>query len=117
MYSLHNKAFNTKISLHVQVPGGMIITGAMLQWYRTIPAVVFWQWINQSFNAFVNYTNRNANSPTNVTQLGVAYVSATTSALITAIGCKDYWQKRASPLMQVTFSVVSYISNYCILSL
>lgn len=84
-----------------QVPGGMLITGAMLQFYRTIPAVVFWQWVNQSFNALVNYTNRNANSPLTVTQLGVSYASATTSALVAAIGCKSYWQKKASPFVLV----------------
>lgn len=84
-----------------QVPGGMLITGAMLQFYRTVPAVVFWQWVNQSFNALVNYTNRNANSPLTVTQLGVSYVSATTSALVAAIGCKSYWQKQAGPFVQV----------------
>lgn len=86
-----------------QVPGGMLITGAMLQFYRTVPAVVFWQWVNQSFNALVNYTNRNANSPLTVNQLGVAYASATTSALIAAIGFKSYWQKNAGPFIQVLY--------------
>ena len=34
----------------------------------------------------MNYTNRNADSPTTTAQLGVAYTSATCSALATAIG-------------------------------
>lgn len=67
---------------------------------RTVPAVVFWQFVNQSFNAVVNYTNRNANSPITTTQLGIAYVSATTSALVASLGYKSYLQKRASPFFQ-----------------
>nr|CAD7595064.1 unnamed protein product [Timema genevievae] len=92
-----------------QVPGGMAITGAMLQFYRTMPAVVFWQWVNQSFNALVNYTNRNAKSSLTPTQLGIAYVSASASALVTAIGCKTFWQKHASPIYQryVPFAAVA----------
>lgn len=92
-----------------QVPGGMAITGGMLQFYRTATAVVFWQWVNQSFNALVNYTNRNAKSPLTTTQLGVAYVSATASAMLTALGCKAYWTKNAGPFMQryVPFAAVA----------
>ncbi|XP_052754794.1 sideroflexin-2 [Galleria mellonella] len=79
-----------------QMPGGCLVTGAMLQWYRTATAVVFWQWVNQSFNALVNYTNRNANSPLTTTQMGVAYVSATSAAMATALTFKFVVQKRAT---------------------
>lgn len=92
-----------------QVPGGMAITGAMLQFYRTTTAVVFWQWVNQSFNALVNYTNRNAKSPLSTTQLAIAYVSATSSAMITAIGYKKFLASKASPFFQryVPFAAVA----------
>lgn len=92
-----------------QMPGGMLITGAMLSWYRTVPALLFWQWVNQSFNAFVNYTNRNAKSPLTVTQLGVAYVSATSAACVTAIGFKNFLVRRTGPLLQryVPFAAVA----------
>uniref|UniRef100_A0A8V0Z766 Sideroflexin 2 n=1 Tax=Gallus gallus TaxID=9031 RepID=A0A8V0Z766_CHICK len=91
-----------------QVPGGMAITGFMLQFYRTVPAVVFWQWVNQSFNAIVNYTNRNAASPISLAQIGVAYVTATTTALATAVGLNLY-TKRAPPLLArwVPFAAVA----------
>ncbi|XP_037062245.1 sideroflexin-2 isoform X1 [Peromyscus leucopus] len=107
-----------------QVPGGMIITGFMLQFYRTMPAVIFWQWVNQSFNALVNYTNRNAASPTSVSpglasatvdptpepahfstwrfsssrQMAISYCTATTTAVATAVGM-NMWTKRAPPLV------------------
>ncbi|XP_040599347.1 sideroflexin-2 isoform X1 [Mesocricetus auratus] len=75
-----------------QVPGGMVITGFMMQFYRTMPAVIFWQWVNQSFNALVNYTNRNAASPTSVRQMALSYFTATTTAVATAVSM-NMWTK------------------------
>ena len=97
-----------------QVPGGMLITGAMLQFYRTTPQVVFWQWFNQSFNALVNYTNRNASVPTDFTQMGLAYVSATSAALGTALGLKTLLAKSSSPLLQRFVPCVAVAASNCV---
>ncbi|XP_033729447.1 sideroflexin-2-like [Pecten maximus] len=91
-----------------QVPGGMVLCGCMVTFYRSPAAVVFWQWTNQSFNAIVNYTNAPGSS-SDTKKIMFAYVTATTSALVTALGLKAFLAKSASALLQrfVPFAAVA----------
>ncbi|KAM9068747.1 sideroflexin-3 isoform 2-T2 [Sarcophilus harrisii] len=75
--------------MSAQVPMNMIISGCMLTFHKNIAAVIFWQWVNQSFNAVVNYSNRSGDATVTEKQLATAYLSATTGAVVTAVGLKS----------------------------
>lgn len=77
-----------------QVPGNMVITGCMMTFYRSTPAVVFWQFMNQTFNSIVNYTNRNASTGVSTDQLMQAYGAATSASVLTAVGLNKWVAKR-----------------------
>lgn len=69
-----------------QVPASMVVVGGMLNFHKTMPAVVFWQWANQSYLAILNYTNRSGGDSIRTSTLIKAYSFATGAALGVSLG-------------------------------
>lgn len=65
--------------VNLPISAGMLLTGPG-------PAQLFWQWLNQSYNAGFNYANRNASVPVDMTSMAVSYGIATSTAVGMAWG-------------------------------
>lgn len=81
-----------------QIPGNTVSTALMLTFYRTPLQLVTTQWINQSFMAFCNYTNRNAQSSLTTGQIMTAYLSATGTAVAVSYKLSQIAKKSSYPL-------------------
>jgi len=65
----------------------------------TTPQILFFQWLNQTHNALVNYSNRNASSETTMEMLAKSYTLAVSCALSVAFGASIFIKKSFSPEM------------------
>eukprot|EP00814_Leptocylindrus_danicus_P007649 CAMPEP_0116010314 /NCGR_PEP_ID=MMETSP0321-20121206/3933_1 /TAXON_ID=163516 /ORGANISM="Leptocylindrus danicus var. danicus, Strain B650" /LENGTH=461 /DNA_ID=CAMNT_0003479401 /DNA_START=89 /DNA_END=1474 /DNA_ORIENTATION=- len=62
------------------------------------PSLLFWNWVNQSQNAGVNYFNRNASSPMTNETLIKSYAGAVGAALAVAFGLSTFVNRRYDPV-------------------
>ncbi|XP_033030966.1 sideroflexin-5 isoform X3 [Trachypithecus francoisi] len=75
------------------IPFGTPIVVGLLLPNQTLASTVFWQWLNQSHNACVNYANRNATKPSPVSKFIQGYLGAVISAVSIAVGLNVLVQK------------------------
>ncbi|KAG1950702.1 sideroflexin-5 [Pimephales promelas] len=68
------------------VPFGTPVVVGLLLPNQTFASTIFWQWLNQSHNACVNYCNRNATKPTPMSTFFQGYLGAVSSAVTIAVG-------------------------------
>uniref|UniRef100_A0A8C6T8Y8 Sideroflexin 5a n=1 Tax=Neogobius melanostomus TaxID=47308 RepID=A0A8C6T8Y8_9GOBI len=68
------------------VPFGTPVVVGLLLPNQTLVSTIFWQWLNQSHNACVNYSNRNASQPNPTSAFVHGYLGAVTSAVSIAVG-------------------------------
>ncbi|KAM6961095.1 sideroflexin-5a [Aplochiton taeniatus] len=85
------------------IPFGTPVVVGLLLPNQTLVSTIFWQWLNQSHNACVNYCNRNASKPTPAFTFVQGYLGAVTSAVSIAVGLNVLIQKanRFSPASRV----------------
>ncbi|XP_035761770.1 sideroflexin-5a [Neolamprologus brichardi] len=67
------------------IPFGTPVVVGLLLPNQTLASTVFWQWLNQSHNACVNYSNRNASKPAPASKFLQGYLGAVTSAVSIAV--------------------------------
>ncbi|XP_049337693.1 sideroflexin-5a isoform X2 [Astyanax mexicanus] len=68
------------------IPFGTPVVVGLLLRNQTLASTIFWQWLNQSHNACVNYCNRNASKPTPFSKFFQGYLGAVSSAVTIAVG-------------------------------
>ena len=75
------------------VPVNLPIVFGMICTKQTLFNVILWQWVNQSYNAGWNYSNRNATSPFTQKELAIAYSGAVTASISVALVGRKLNQK------------------------
>eukprot|EP01116_Phalansterium_solitarium_P004910 TRINITY_DN1611_c0_g2_i1.p1 TRINITY_DN1611_c0_g2~~TRINITY_DN1611_c0_g2_i1.p1 ORF type:complete len:332 (-),score=88.34 TRINITY_DN1611_c0_g2_i1:901-1896(-) len=68
------------------VPVNIMICAGMLTPHPTVKNIIFWQWINQTYNIALNHANRNASNDLSNSQIAKTYAAAVGVSCTVAVG-------------------------------
>ena len=79
---------------------------------------IFWQWLNQTYNAALNYENRNASSTYTTEDIMKSYTVATSSAIGVALAIRKAVEKQANSMKGGKLVLLNSVSSFvaCALS-
>ena len=94
------------LPVNLPISFGMIITAP------TPFNTIFWQWMNQTYNAALNYGNRNASSSYTTSDIMKSYSYACVASIGVALGIRKMLEKRTKGMTGATLIVFNSISTF-----
>jgi hypothetical protein len=96
------------------VPTNLPIIFGMLMSAPTPVNTAFWQWLNQTYNAGMNYGNRNASSQQTTGDILFGYSAAVTSSISISLGlrkiCAGITKNMKGGNLVLANSIINYIA-------
>jgi sideroflexin-5 len=73
---------------------------------------IFWQWVNQTYNAWLNYGNRNASSNYTMEDISKSYVAACASSITIGLGIRKMLAKRSAAATGASLILLNSVSSF-----
>jgi len=73
---------------------------------------IFWQWINQTYNAFLNYGNRNASSVYTTQDIFKSYSIACASSITVGLAIRKLLAKRSAAATGASLIVLNSVGSF-----
>lgn len=94
------------VPINIPIAFGMIITAP------TPFNTILWQWVNQSYNAALNYGNRNASSTYTTQDITKSYILACAASIIVALGIRKGLSRYTKSMTGSKLVMMNSVSSF-----
>jgi len=94
------------------LPANVPILCGLIFTQRTTFNIIFWQWINQSYNSAVNYTYLNPNEPASYSSLLMSYIGAVSVSVFSGLKLSSLYQRNKHRLKEPIKSMARFSTPF-----